>query len=269
MSLIAWRDAVLSSQGPQEPSSRLVACALAKHADAGGGRVFPSERTLAAETGLSRKTVRHHLRLLEAAGWVAVRAGAGGGQGWRRHSYVLQQPEGGVVTTPRQEVKVGPSLPHVTDEGGVISDQNVGSSLPLKASIESVTPPAREKVGAQLPHVTANGKSFDSEAFERFWSAYPNRMGGNPKKAALRKWKATLRRNGCTPDQLITAAQHYARHCDADGATGTRYVKQATTFLGPDEHWRDYLEVADAGADPIESSQQALAAIEAGGTGGH
>lgn len=86
-----------------------------------------------------------------------------------------------------------------------------------------------------------------SEAFERFWSAYPKRLGGNSKKAAFKCWKARLR-EGVSADDLIKAASCYATACKAAGKTGTEYVKQASTFLGPDEHWREALKLSGPGS---------------------
>ena len=72
--------------------------------------------------------------------------------------------------------------------------------------------------------------------FENFWNQYPRKT---EKKAAFTKWKAT-KRKGATADDLITSATNYADWCKREG-TEERYIKHAKTFLGPDEHWREYL----------------------------
>lgn len=77
--------------------------------------------------------------------------------------------------------------------------------------------------------------------FEEAWSAYPDRQGGNPKKGAYRAWCATLKR-GEDAAQLVEATKHYADYCRNKGKVGTEYVKQAATFFGPDEPWREYLQ---------------------------
>lgn len=104
-------------------------------------------------------------------------------------------------------------------------------------------------------------------AFETTWSIYPDRDGPNPKKASYRKWRAQVR-NGAEPDELHEATEALARRMDAEGTTGSRYVMQATTFFGPDEHWREELEAdAPKSVDPSRSRHDALGAIEQGGRG--
>jgi DNA-binding FadR family transcriptional regulator len=48
------------------------------------GLALPTERDLAAQTGLSRTTVREALRMLEVDGWIEIRPGRGGGARVRR-----------------------------------------------------------------------------------------------------------------------------------------------------------------------------------------
>lgn len=76
--------------------------------------------------------------------------------------------------------------------------------------------------------------------FETVWAAYPDREGGNPKKAAYRKWLATVR-NGADPEELLEATRIYARRMEREGNVGGRFVKQARTFFGPDDYWREEL----------------------------
>ena len=74
--------------------------------------------------------------------------------------------------------------------------------------------------------------------FEQAWAEYPKREGGNPKKAAFKAWKAR-RKAGVPADELLNATRRYAQHCLAHGKAGTSYVKQGSTFYGPDEHYRE------------------------------
>lgn len=84
-----------------------------------------------------------------------------------------------------------------------------------------------------------------SPAFEAVWAGYPKRDGDNPKKAAALAWNASVRR-GATEAELARAVTHYAAYCRAKGKEGTEYVKQAATFFGPKEPWREYLEPVKA-----------------------
>ena len=83
--------------------------------------------------------------------------------------------------------------------------------------------------------------------FEQFWKAYPKRDGGNSKRAAFKAWKARLRA-GVKSDDLILSASRYAEQMTAQGRIGTSFVKQASTFLGPDDHWQ---EVMTSNVHPI------------------
>lgn len=85
------------------------------------------------------------------------------------------------------------------------------------------------------------------EAFERTFAIYPRRAGGNPKRRAFRAWSARLR-SGATADEIHAGVERYASFCDATGKTGSEFVKQAATFFGPDEHFREPWSVGNQGA---------------------
>lgn len=104
------------------------------------------------------------------------------------------------------------------------------------------------------------------DAFEDAWSAYPDREGSNPKKAAYRRWLATVR-NGADPEELLEATRIYADRMEREGNVGGRFVKQAKTFFGRDDFWRDELEngrpPADTGTD-LDRQRAALDALDGG-----
>lgn len=68
--LFTWRSAIVESELPS--SHRLVALVLSLHMNERGGSAFPSQRTLAAEAGLSPRQARRILGELVAAGWLTV-----------------------------------------------------------------------------------------------------------------------------------------------------------------------------------------------------
>lgn len=74
-----------------------------------------------------------------------------------------------------------------------------------------------------------------SPEFELFWSFYPRKI---EKQAAFEKWNASMRR-GCKADEIIRGAQNYAKHCLRE-MTEEKFVKHPKTFLGHNEHWREY-----------------------------
>jgi hypothetical protein len=74
--------------------------------------------------------------------------------------------------------------------------------------------------------------------FEATWAEYPPRTGGNSKKAAYKAWCARIR-EGADPAEMLAGVRRYAAHLRSTGKSGTEYVKQAATFFGPNEHWRE------------------------------
>ncbi|MBN9093890.1 YdaU family protein [Pandoraea pnomenusa] len=102
---------------------------------------------------------------------------------------------------------------------------------------------------------TASSKSTDEpdEDFEQAWRAYPKREGGNSKAAALKAWRARIR-DGIEPQRLIAATQAYAAEMQSSSNVGTRFVKQAATFFGPDQHFAEYA-AADHGEVPQAANE--------------
>jgi uncharacterized protein YdaU (DUF1376 family) len=113
------------------------------------------------------------------------------------------------------------------------------------APIPTPNPIKDQKQKTLVPSDDATGDY--SIEFEQFWKAYPKRDGGNSKRAAFKAWKARLRA-GVKSYDLILSANRYAEQMAAQGRIGTSFVKQASTFLGPDDHWQ---EVMTSNVHPI------------------
>ncbi|RKZ99056.1 MAG: hypothetical protein DRQ46_00070 [Gammaproteobacteria bacterium] len=75
--------------------------------------------------------------------------------------------------------------------------------------------------------------------FERFWLAYPQRIGSNPKKPAYDKFKQIIKKGEATADDMITGAKHYADHMHKIDRVNTEFIKMAKTFLNQRE-FNDY-----------------------------
>ena len=139
--LFKWREAVISSYGP-EPITRLVLLVLSLHMDRGGESCFPAIRTLMKETGLSNKSVIRHIHLAERAGWIEKEICGFSGKGWKRHSYKATIPakildqiisKGGVPATPRCKKEGGVS----EGEGGVSEGIKVVNEVHTSSSYNS------------------------------------------------------------------------------------------------------------------------------------
>lgn len=74
----------------------------------------------------------------------------------------------------------------------------------------------------------------DPEWLLDFKLAYPNRAGDQGWRKAVRAAHARMA-DGHTSAEFIAGARRYAVFCEASGKTGTEFVKQACTFLGPDK----------------------------------
>jgi D-alanyl-D-alanine dipeptidase len=80
-------------------------------------------------------------------------------------------------------------------------------------------------------------KNVYPDDFERFWSVYPKKI---EKKKALSLWKA--RTKEISKENLMIAAQNYAKHCEIKG-TDPDYIKYPSTFLSKKmdyQYWIEY-----------------------------
>lgn len=130
--LFTWRSAVASEGGPPRSTTRHVLLTLSLHMNEKGGSCFPSTRTLAEETGLSRRSVETHINLAVADGWLRKRLIGLKGQRWRRSEYEATLPTRWGTTFPTSE-KGGVT----DDEGGEPRDQKVGNDVPTSSSVSS------------------------------------------------------------------------------------------------------------------------------------
>jgi hypothetical protein len=71
------------------PAATKVAVRLLDHHNRRDGRCYPSIRRVAADTGLTRRTVQRSIDELEERGWLKVHRTKGGeaGRGYRTNSY--------------------------------------------------------------------------------------------------------------------------------------------------------------------------------------
>lgn len=89
--------------------------------------------------------------------------------------------------------------------------------------------------------------------FETLWKAYPPRIGSNGKKSAFNAASARLK-EGHTVDELLQAVERYTLYLRATKNYGTQYVKQASTFFGPDEHIKNPWRYAGAKQSTTQSA---------------
>lgn len=85
------------------------------------------------------------------------------------------------------------------------------------------------------PSDCGKGESYPPE-FEQAWSAYPQRPGMN-KRQSHKAWAARVK-SGISPAVIAEGVSRYAKFCAATEKIGTEFVKQPSTFFGPDEHFK-------------------------------
>ncbi len=250
---------MMSDSGPDSATTRHVLLTLSVHMNGDGGSCYPSVRTLSAETRLHTDTVCRHLECADSDGWIERRRGPLAGQAWRRTEYQATLPEG-VRLDRTASADVSAEAAQLAPEGVRPASEKVSGLCGQSMYIEDVH---TDGSSGEAPNPPPDA---NPTPLKRFWAADPRRAGGNPKKAAFRQWRATLRK-GVTTEELEEAAGRYAAYCDATGKTGTEYVKQASTFLGRDEHWReDWTVPSEDGPSPeqrYESGRKVLEALEA------
>jgi hypothetical protein len=111
----------------------------------------------------------------------------------------------------------------------------------------------------QIQHSTGASSSIRpprpySPDFERWWRIHPPRDGADNKRAAWNAWLATIKRHGAT---IITEIMEgTARYSESLRRTGEK-AKMGSTFLGPDEHWRDRYERPGAIAIGVDAAADA------------
>lgn len=180
----AWRSAVTSENGPSSPTTRLVLLALSTYMNEQKTTAFPSTRTLASNTGLSRRAVEKHIRKARKEGWLAVSQQGRSGKGWKRNEYEISTPqpakvendvphEGGEPDSPRGQEG---GEPH--SHGGEPRAIKVGNDVPLNSPENTPTNnPGKERAspsGDTLPASSGDGslpvedeRQYPADAWQR------------------------------------------------------------------------------------------------------
>lgn len=119
--------------------------------------------------------------------------------------------------------------------------------------------------GPQSPPIAVSSKQYvegEAEGFNDWWAKYPKRSGSNSRVLALKAYRAR-RTDGVPASDLLAGLERYAAYIQATGKAGTEYVKQAASFLGPAEHWKESWEWSTV---PVQATRQDrnLAAIQEG-----
>ena len=243
LQLSLWRDKRLTG------NEKLVLISLLCHYNTEKRRAWPSLNTIAEECVCSRVVVWQTLKTLETKGFIKCEKTAGKVtqyeltfddipvQNFNGYTHSESEP---VERTTHSESEPVSSIPIQNLNGGYSESERVPiqnlntthseSEPELYLRTKSIRTKSIELEKPQNP------RGDFSADFEEFWRAYPKPK--NPDKTPTRKKYEALRKKGVSGEDLLKAAQGYARSTQG---TDPRYIKHGTTFLGPQEPWRDYL----------------------------
>lgn len=222
------------------PLRKLVLIKLADNAS-DAGECWPTYKHIADQCEISRRSVVEHIAALCEMGLVK-KALRDGPKGNSSNLYYLNLD--GAADSPRgvQELHLGGA----GDAPGGAGDAPVwgaGDAPRISHSFDPVNDPVNDPVkrtgaAADASAPSKSGGSEYSPDFESAWHTYPKRAGGNSKASAFKAWKARLK-EGVKPETMQEGVKRYAAFVRATGNTGTQYVKQASTFFGPDRHFEE------------------------------
>jgi len=245
--------AVLAAGLP--PVVRVVAVRIALHLHVDSGKCDPGYDALAAELGMSKRSIIRIVAMLEHTGWIEV---ARPGHHQPNRFFLLRGDRGDKTQSPlRGDKTVSPqNTSEVTDSnvrGDRISTSEVTHVVTHKAKRKQIKRKAKEESdspavalrdenkgtpdernlfgktesGPQAPRKTQGDRrsaADDGEAFDRFWAAYPRRVA---KEAARKAYGKAIER-GATDAALLAGAQRYAaERKDQD----PKYTKHPATWL--------------------------------------
>ena len=208
------------------PLRKLIVFMLATYADPDGTSICPSLKTIAKLTGLDVRSVRRHVRALEAEGVLVQNKPASRTRG---AEFALMpdalKPDSGVrPCAPKPDS--GPLKPDSGDtETGLTSPPTCDD---LKNLPEDTTARPSARQDRQRPQGQLD--------FEELRAVYPKRGGAQPWSRAVKAANKRIR-EGVRFNTMIEGARRYAGYCEATGKVGTEFVMQAATFLGPDQHY--------------------------------
>lgn len=81
-----------------------------------------------------------------------------------------------------------------------------------------------------------------TEDFNCLWKIYPKRVGSNSKVDAYRAYNARTNRDH-SHQVIMDGVVRYKAFCEANNSINTKYVLQASTFMGKSQHYLNKWEV--------------------------
>jgi len=262
---------------PLEAMEKLVLIVLCDHSNDSGYCFIGYQRLMFETSIKSKSTLAKCLYILSGAGIIEIKSHATIGEGRKVNAYQikidetwfekiaddqskstrsvltksthleligkineLRENKKRAISThlePRKVHTSNPKSPHRVHEPQFNPNSKPQYILTENSTDKSAESPSQSKPQkATTPKAKLSEQTIIQEKFEEALSHYPIRSGGNPKKKAFAAWRASLRA-GVKAQDMIDGVIRYRAWCESTGKIGTEFVKQASTFFGPDQHY--------------------------------
>ena len=229
----------------------LVALSLFRQED---GRVAISIRKIADDAGLGRRHVQYGLRELEAMG--ALQSVGQTSHGKHRYMVIkaplpanlpgeIRRPPLVILGTPPGEIRR-------PQTGDFRRPQTGDFRRPIKNPIQEPFSSTGVINSIRPDSAHPEARPDENPDFELFKAVYPKRAGTQRWERAIKAANARIK-EGATFNAMLEGAKRYAEFCKATDKTGTEFVMQAATFLGPD---KPFLEPWDSPPSKSEALEQ-------------
>jgi hypothetical protein len=212
---------------------------------------WPGQTTVSTRARCSERATRAAMKVLEHTGLI-TRTRRSHSNGYRKSDHFtinldlkpidLPAPGAGRNIPSQPAPRAGDNRHHVPVTTGTTCRAIEPLDEPLDMN-HQITRDARAEIDADVvdPEII-DGEIVDVEIvddehepvseFDRFWSAYPRKVG---KKAALKAWEKAIR--DADPETIIAAAQRYAANPNLE----PKYTAHPTTWLNQGR-WDDVAE---------------------------
>jgi uncharacterized protein YdaU (DUF1376 family) len=230
---------LLGALGALESDEQLVYVTTLLRIYETGGPITDDDRVLARRTALSREQVAAAMARLFELGKLVKTDDAGG----YINPVALEEIEASkrkIETQSEHQSKRAKSrwektqIKQQIDDAGGIAPVLFG--MPENADLDLDSEEEKEKKDSGVV-AAATRPQIVNDPFEKFWDAYPQRKGANPRKPAKEKFEKLVR-DGADPNEIIRAAKRYTVALASEQKIDTVYVAQAVTWLNQ-ERWRD------------------------------
>lgn len=215
------------------------------------GRCWPSMAAIASKARLSRSQAQRVVHGLISAGYLSVTGNETGGAPGSTRQYRINVATltGRASATPTGRTNATGSV-HATGRTGAQEGPHPCGETGRTHATQTVSEPSvnrQHTPDAKNPRrvISPPPDKSEPEGFADCWSAYPKREGGNSRADALKAYRGRLKA-GASPADLLAGVKRYASYCQAKGMVGTSFVKQASTFFGPGDHWKETWSIPSA-----------------------